>query len=203
VTLEAPVVLAAATGLEAGALRRALPGAHVVQTGIALAQSGPRLGPVVLSCGLAGGLREDVPTGTLLLPREVRRPGGDLLHCDEELVEALARGAARLGLLPLFDPLFTADAIVRGAERARWAAQGYAGVDMETGRLEGERIAAVRVVLDTPRRELHADWLHPLRAFLELRNWPEALWLFREAPPAARLAARVVAESGITAARSV
>ncbi len=197
------VVLAAATPLEANALRRGLPGARVVQTGIALAGSGVRLGSVVISCGLAGGLRADLPTGTILVPREVRRPGGELLQCDAELVELLAEGARRLGAEPIFDPLITTDAIVAGADRTNLAAQGYAGVDMETGRLQAGRIAAVRVVLDTPQRELHADWLRPLRAMLLPWNWPEAAWLAREAPRAARLAARVVAESGITGARYV
>jgi len=197
------VVLVAATQLEANALRRGLPGARIVQTGVALAVSGARLGSVVVSCGLAGGLRADLPTGTILIPREVRRPDGQMLRCDAELVEALAEGTRRLGAEPIFDPLVTTDAIVKGADRTNLAALGYAGVDMETGRLQAGRIAAVRVVLDTPQRELHADWLHPLRAMLLPWNWPEAAWLAREAPRAARLSARVVAESGITGARYV
>ncbi|MBV8531311.1 MAG: hypothetical protein JO104_08325 [Candidatus Eremiobacteraeota bacterium] len=185
--------LIAATALECNALRRAVPGARIVRTGVALAGLAENLGGVVVSCGLAGGLRTDLPTGTVLIPRHVRRPDGEMVACDTELVEAFAASARRLGIEPLFDPLLTADTIVNGVARARWALQGYAGVDMETGRVNAARIAAVRVVLDTPQRELSGDWRVPLLAMLKPRNWPQALWLSREAPRAALLVARVVA----------
>lgn len=187
------MVLVAATSLECNALRRELPNARIVHTGVALSKLHAPLGDTVLSCGLAGGLRADLPTGTLLLPHEVRRPDGGVLHCDPALVEALAQSARRLGIEPVFDPLLTASAIVNGAARSQWAARGYAGVDMETGRIKALRIAAVRVVLDTPQRELSADWSEPLQAMLKPRNWLQALWLAKAAPRAARLAARVVA----------
>jgi hypothetical protein len=187
-------VLIAATRIEAGALRRELPHARIVETGIALANVDGPLGETVVSCGVAGGLRADLPTGTLLLPRQVRRPDGRVFDCDAELVEAFARGARRLGIEPVFDPLLTAATIVSGAARREWADRGFAGVDMETGRLEAARVAAVRVVLDTPQHELSRDWERPLRALLKPWNWPQAVWLAREAPRAARLAARVVAQ---------
>jgi hypothetical protein len=186
------VTLIAATSLECNALRRVLPEALVVQVGIALANLRTPLGETVVSCGLAGGLRADLPTGTLLIPREVRRPNGDVLRCDRELVEALTEGARSLGIEPVFDALLTADSIVNGAAREMWAAQGYAGVDMETGCIVAPRVAAVRVVLDTPQRELSAEWRTPLRAMLKPRNWPQAVWLARKAPRAARLAAMVL-----------
>jgi hypothetical protein len=186
------VTLIAATSLECKALRRELPRARVVQVGIALANLSVPLGDTVVSCGLAGGLRADLPTGTVLIPHEVRRPNGDALICDRELVEALTQGARSLGIEPVFDAMLTADSIVNGAARAMWAAQGYAGVDMETGRIPAARVAAVRVVLDTPLRELSAEWAAPLRAMLKPRNWPQAAWLAREAPRAARLAASVL-----------
>lgn len=188
------IVLVAATALEASALRRELPRAPILQAGIALGRVRQPIGDIVVSCGLAGGLRADLPTGTLLLPREVRRPDGRTFQCDDELVETLAAGARRLGIEPVFDPLLTTDEIVNGAARSEWAACGFAGVDMETGRIEAARIAAVRVVLDTPLRELSRDWQHPLRAMLKPWNWPQAFWLARTAPAAARLAARVVAQ---------
>ncbi len=183
----------AATALECSALRRALPGERIVQTGVALANVDGGLGEIVVSCGLAGGLREDLPTGTLLIPREVGRPGAHTLRCDPELVDAFARSARGLGIEPVFDPLLTSDAIVNGSARARWAAEGYAGVDMETGRIVAPRVAAVRVILDTPQRELSSDWSIPLLAMLKPWNWPQAFWLAREAPRAAALVARVVA----------
>ncbi|HLY02515.1 MAG TPA: hypothetical protein VKR56_08450 [Candidatus Cybelea sp.] len=186
------ITLIAATSLECNALRRVLPEARVVQVGIALADLRAPLGDTIVSCGLAGGLRSDLPTGTLLIPREVRRPDGDALLCDAELVEALAEGARSLGIEPVFAALLTTDSIVNGAARDMWAAQGFAGVDMETGRLAAPRVAAVRVILDTPHHELSAEWRTPLRAMLNPRNWPQAAWLAREAPRAARLAALVL-----------
>lgn len=187
------MVLTAATPVEYNALRRALPDARIVQTGVALAKLREPLGETVVSCGLAGGLRAELVTGTLLLPYEVRRPDGRVLQCDPELVAALARSARRLGIEPVFDPMLTAGAIVNGVARQQWAERGYAGVDMETGLIQAARVAAVRVVLDTPNVELSSDWVEPLRAMLKPWNWPQAFWLAREAPRAAQLAARVVA----------
>lgn len=183
----------AATGMEAAALRRRLRGSHVVETGIALSKVSSGFGDAVVSCGVAGGLREDLQTGTVLLPRHVRRPDGSVLQCDERLVALFAKSARRLGIEPIFAPLLTASKIVHGSERARWAAEGYAGVDMETGRLGAARVAAVRVILDTPHREISADWKSPLLAIVKPWNWPQALWLAREGPRAAALAASVVA----------
>jgi hypothetical protein len=189
----ASATFVAATGLECGALRRLLPAARIVQTGVALEALRDDLGETVVSCGLAGGLRDDLPTGTVLIPREVRRPNGETLRCDPELVEAFAESARRLSLEPCFDPLLTAESIVNGAARGSWGARGFAGVDMETGLLGAARVAAVRVVLDTPRRELSSDWRTPVVAMLKPWNWPQAVWLAREAPRAANLAARVIA----------
>lgn len=185
----------AATSLECAALRRELHDARIVQSGIAFEALEDELGDVVVSCGLAGGLRAGLPTGTVLVPREVLRPDGSRLACDLQLVEAFAESARGLGLEPILDPMLTAGAIVNGEARSEWAARGYAAVDMETGLISAARIAAVRVVLDTPERELSAEWRTPLRAMLDPRNWPQAVWLAREAPRAAALAARVVAQA--------
>ena len=95
---------------------------------------------------------------------------------------------------PIFDALLTSATIVNGAARLEWAARGYGAVDMETGLLAAARVAAVRVILDTPQRELSTDWVNPIRAMLKPANWPQAVWLAREAPRAAQLAARVVAQ---------
>jgi hypothetical protein len=197
------VTFIAATALEYKALRRLLRDARIVQTGIALSNVRADLGDVVVSCGVAGGLRDDLPTGTLLLPREVRRPDGQTLHCDPELVEAFSASARRLGIEPNHDALLTADRIVHGGERIRWAQRGFAGVDMETGLLSASRVAAVRVVLDTPHREISGDWQNPLLAMLKPWNWPQAVWLAREAPRAAALAARVAAGRRASARGSV
>ncbi|HEY1654518.1 MAG TPA: hypothetical protein VGF86_05340 [Candidatus Tumulicola sp.] len=191
--MDAHLTIVAATSLEARAVRRALPGATVFETGIALARRREGWGDTVVSCGLAGALRGDLPTGTVLVPVEVVRPDGTRVRCADDLVAAYVAAARSLGFEPVCDPMLTSAGIVRGAERAVWARRGCAGVDMETGLLHASRLAAVRVVLDTPERELHADWLHPARALLDPRNWPEARWLARDAPRCARRAAEVVA----------
>jgi hypothetical protein len=87
----------------------------------------------------------------------------------------------------------TRDALVTGSERASWAQRGYAAVDMETGLIHSRRLAAVRVVLDTPEREISRAWLEPLRALTHPALWGEGLWLAREAPRCARIAAAVFA----------
>ena len=190
------VAVVTATALEAKAARRALPGIRIYEAGVAMAERrGDAFGnaAIVISCGLAGGLHARYPSGTVLVPGEVRRPDGTLLVCDPEVVAVLRSAARGLGYEPVNDPLLTFPTIVRGGERAVWASAGYAGVDMETGLIDAPRIAAVRVILDTPLRELSAEWLRPRRALLNPRNWPEALWLAREAPRCARRAAEVVA----------
>lgn len=187
------VTIAAATGLEAAAIRRECPQLRVVECGIALAKSDAApLGDVIVSCGLAGGLTRSLPTGTVLIPREVERPTGERITCDTELQRVLAESAMRLGLEPVEAPMITSATIVRGSDRERLAARGYAGVDMESGLLNASRIGVVRVILDTPVHELSAAWLHPGKALMNPANWLEALWLARTAPRCARRAAQVV-----------
>jgi 4-hydroxy-3-methylbut-2-enyl diphosphate reductase len=189
----APTVLAA-TRIEARAVRRALPGARVVRVGVALSRPATDAldGPIV-TCGLAGSLRSDVPTGTVLIPSVVLRPGGGTLVCDSALVAALTAGARRLGLTPDCRPLVTSRTLVVGRERQAWAERGCAAADMETGLLHAARLATVRVALDTPERELSGAWQRPATALWRPRAWTELAWLAREGPRCARLAAEVLA----------
>lgn len=186
------VVVACATSVEAKAARRVLPAMRVVETGVALRALRESLGDAVISCGLAGGLRHELPTGAVIVPSEVGRPGGGTLQCDPELSQALFEASEDLGFLTLRDPLITTVDLIRGPERGVWAERGYAAVDMETGLLDAPRVAAVRVVLDTPLRELSEEWLQPLRAMINPRNWGEMFWLAREGPQRARAAALVI-----------
>jgi purine-nucleoside phosphorylase len=180
--------------MEARAARRELPGIHVQEAGVALVKLRPdaELNDVVISCGVAGGLHHHLATGTVVIPMEVRRPDHSALTCDPELVEALGAAARRLGLEPVHEPLVTSATLIRGEARGHWSRNGYAAVDMETGLLDVPRLAAVRVVLDTPLREISDDWVRPALALARPRNWPEAAWLAREAPKCARLAARII-----------
>jgi hypothetical protein len=152
-------------------------------------------GEALVFCGLAGGLHEHLPTGTVVIPNDVRRPDGSVMRCDDELSEALVAGARKLGLEPVVAAMLTSRSVVVGAERATWSREGFAAADMETGLLRAPRVAAVRVILDTPARELSSDWLNPALAFLKPWNWPQAAWLAREGPRCARLAARVIASA--------
>lgn len=188
------VSVVAATGVEARAARVALGDrARVIHAGIALRGLRGDTGPIAISCGLAGGLRDDLPTGTVLIPSEVRRPDGTMLTCDPELFASLVRAARAAGCEPVEEPLLTAARIVRGSERMRWARQGYAGADMETGLLQSSRIACVRVILDTPVHEFSAAWANPALVIFRPDAWFDIPFLAREAPRCAALAARIVA----------
>lgn len=164
----------------------------VIECGIALAKHAQFDG-LAISCGLAGGLRSGVSTGTVLVPRYVRRPDGSELQCDDVAVDALTFAAARLGCQVVQDPLVTSETLLHGNERQVWAAQGFAGVDMETGLLRAQRVACVRVVLDTPEREISPAWLQPARAMLQPRAWLDLPFLMREGPRCSRIAARIAA----------
>lgn len=178
-------------------MRRVVPGGiSVVECGIALERRTTFDG-LVISCGLAGGLRAGLPAGTVLVPRRVRRPDGSELLCDPAAVDALTRAAVRLGCTVVQDPLLTAKTLVYGPERQTWAAQGYAGVDMETGLIEAPRVACVRVILDTPEHEISPAWLQPARAMLQPRAWLDLPFLMREGPRCSSIAARVAAAAAI------
>lgn len=189
------VTIVAATSVEARAARGVAPaGVGVVECGIALDKH-THFDGLVISCGLAGGLRAGLPTGTVLVPVCVRRPDGSELQCDAAAVDALTRAAVRLGFTVVQDPLVTSAALVYGAQRAQWAAQGFAGADMETGLLAAPRVACVRVVLDTPDREISPAWVQPSRAMLQPRAWLDLPFLMREGPRCSRIAARVAAHA--------
>jgi hypothetical protein len=186
------IAVLAATPLEASSAKRELAAIPVYETGIALSRyDGAGIG-MAISCGLAGGLRDDVPSGAVLIPSEVVSMNEKRRRCDPGTVQALSDAARSLGIEPLSEPMLTADTIVRGAERMRWAQRGYCGVDMESAAIRADSLAVVRVVLDTPQQELSADWERPFSAIMRPWNWPQAVWLARFAPGYARLAAKIV-----------
>jgi 4-hydroxy-3-methylbut-2-enyl diphosphate reductase len=200
----AALTVVAATGLEARAVRRVLPDVRLVRAGVGLSRlaGGGAAGPsgTVVACGLAGSLRAGLSTGTVLVPERLCGPDGGERACDAALVAALAAGARRLGLEPERGPLGTSAALVAGPAREAWAARGCVAVDMESALLEAERLAVVRVVLDTPERDLSTAWLRPATAWLRPAAWRELPWLAREGPRCARLAAEVLA-AGLSGGR--
>jgi len=186
----------APTGLEARAVRRALPSVRMVRCGVSLSRlphRGASLAGTVVTCGVAGSLRAGLPTGTVLVPRRVLRPDGRVLQCDPALVAALASAARRLGHEPEQGTMATTPVLVVGAERAAWAARGCVAADMETGLLGTGRVASIRVVLDTPERELDPAWGRPLTVLWHPAAWAQLPWLAAEGPRCARLAADVLA----------
>lgn len=184
-----------ATGLETAAARKALPGVRVEQAGIALAGVTRRYDGTAVSCGVAGGLRRGMSTGTVLIPRSVRRPGGGDALCDPELQDRFAAAARALGAKVVEDPLLTSSVLLHGPARGEWASRGFAGVDMETGLIDALRIGCVRVVLDTPEREIHPAWEHPKRVLLHPRALLDLPFLAREGPRCAALAAQIIAKA--------
>ena len=184
----------AATRLEAWAVRRALPRGRIIEAGVGLRRlRGRNLGEAAVSCGVAGGVRPGLPTGSVVIPQRVLRANGEWVTCDPSLVAALVAASHELGLKPEFGAIGTAAAFVRGTDRKSWAERGCAAVDMETGLLTAPRIAAVRVILDTPERDLSEAWRRPASALVRPETWREAFWLFREAPRCAARAAAIVA----------
>jgi hypothetical protein len=194
------VTAVAAMAVEARPLRRRLAGnptVRVQQGGIALSRWTDASHQLLISCGLAGALASDVSTGTVVIPDVVALGSGERRRCDEDAVASLRDAAARCGVTAHTGAVVTADHVVAGAERALWAVRGYVAVDMESALLaqRAPRFAVVRVILDTPVRELSAAWARPGRAIATPWLWGEALWLARVAPRLCDLVARIVAEA--------
>lgn len=181
------IAILAPTRLEWWALRR-FP--RVVRTGVGLRDWDGAAGTVIVA-GLAGALA-DVEPGTILVPERAETEDGHSLQCDETLHAALCAAARERGYPLETGPLLSARAIVRGADRKRWASQGFVAADMETAFLPRVgRVAALRVILDTPTRELSADWLAP-RAPLRPHLWLELGGMAFRAPLYMRRVARVL-----------
>jgi len=194
----APVSVVAAMGVEAWAVRRRAPEVPVQQAGIGLrGWHGSITTPVVASVGLAGGLRRDLPPGTVVIATEVALEDAAPTRCDADWVAATVAAARSLGLACVTGPLVTATHLVTGAERELWAAKGFLAVDMESAHLAGHasRLAVVRVLLDTPRHELSPAWARPSRAALDPRNFRELVWLLRNVPRYSLRAAAVLAKA--------
>jgi hypothetical protein len=190
------VTVVAAMENEARPVRRLLPQLRLVRAGIGLAEMArPPATPVVFSVGLAGGFDPSLEPGTVVIPARVAREDGVMLACDVPWSTALRLASTRLGFPTVTLPLLSAAALVTHAGRATWLQKGFAAVDMETALLVASvpRVAAVRVILDTPLHEISPAWVNPRRAVADPRNWREAAWLARNVPRYTRRAAQVIA----------
>jgi hypothetical protein len=192
------VTVVAAMENEARPIRRLVPQLRLVKAGIGLAEmGGPPVTPVAFSVGLAGGFDPELAPGTVVIPREVAREDGVMLACDVGWSAALESASIRLGFPTVTLPMLSAAALVTHAGRATWFEKGFAAVDMETAMLAGmvPRVAAVRVILDTPAHEISPAWVNPRRAAADPRNWREAAWLARWVPRYTKRVALVIAEA--------
>jgi adenosylhomocysteine nucleosidase len=145
---------------------------------------------IVISAGLCGGLLPDQKPGMVVIPTQVVDERGVTHACDPGVVAALERAARHLRLAVVSGSLISTTGMITGAARGTWAVRGHVAVDMESAAAAetAQRFAALRVILDTPSRELSAAWAAPARAIRQPSNWSEAIWLGINAP---RFALRV------------
>jgi 4-hydroxy-3-methylbut-2-en-1-yl diphosphate reductase len=177
--------------VERAAVRRGLPGALVLRTGMGAARSrsaaraGARLpADAVAVVGFCGAVSEGLRPGDVVVASEVRGPEGVKACVTLPVVAALAA----LGIRNVrVGPVASADHIVRGAERGLLAAEGALAADMESAWLApaapGKPFAVLRVVLDTPERELSrplATLAGGLAAWRSLRRAAPALALWAQ-----------------------
>ncbi len=108
----------------------------------------------VFVVGVCGALDPALSPGDVFVADEVRGPDKTVTCDADQVAEALE--AAGLGVVR--GVLVSTDHVVTGAERAALHDEGAHAVDMESFFLSslarGRRFAVVRVVVDTPSREL-------------------------------------------------
>ncbi|TDC82741.1 1-hydroxy-2-methyl-2-butenyl 4-diphosphate reductase [Actinomadura sp. 7K507] len=155
-------VVCAALRMEARAVRRGLARTPVVVVGYRARHADrlPGSCAALVTVGFGGALDERLRPGDVLVADEIRGgPGTEPVPCSAPRL--LAGELIRDGLGVQVGPIVTTDHVVRGAERAFWAAQGARAADMESAavaaRARSRPVAAVRVIVDGPG---HPLW-HP------------------------------------------
>lgn len=182
--------------VEALALRWGLREARVIRTGAGPARSqasalrlaGSQYSALAVA-GVCGGVDPELRPGDVIVASELQGGRGTHKLTDPEaLVEALRA----LGTAAQLGPIRSEDHIVREAEREHLRESGAIAVDMESRWLAeaaGERpFAVLRVVVDTPHRELLRLGAIPngIRALATLRRIAPALEAWSKATTQAR-----------------
>jgi len=178
--------------IESAAVRRGLPEALVLRSGLGSARArstalvAARIpADAVAVAGFCGAVAEGLHAGDVVVASEVRGPARVTACSSGPVVAALvALGIERVRV----GPVASIDHLVRGAERGVLADEGALAVDMESAWLApaaaGRPFAVLRVVLDTPAREIHrpltaladgiAAWRALRRAAPALAMWARA-----------------------------
>ncbi len=154
----AGLVVLAPLRLEANAVRRGLrdPASRVQRTGMgatraarAVRESKPGPFGTLIVMGTAAGVCPDLKPGDLVVACEVTDAGGTVPLPGAELLAAELR---RAGLPARAGKLATVPSLVKSAQRAKLAAQGYLAADMESaalvGAADGRPVAVIRAVSD-------------------------------------------------------
>jgi 4-hydroxy-3-methylbut-2-en-1-yl diphosphate reductase len=179
--------------IERAAVRRGLPSAPVLCSGMgaARARSAARAAigiaaDVLAVAGFCGAVAGGMRAGDVVVASEVRGPAGVAECASGPLVAALAdMGIARVHV----GPVCSVDHVVLGAERATLAGEGALAADMESAWLAtgaaGRPFVVLHVVLDVPEREFHrplATLTDAVAAWRSLRRVAPALALWARAP---------------------
>ncbi|GAB2723320.1 phosphorylase family protein [Kitasatospora kifunensis] len=169
---------------------------RTVRTLLAAAPQG--YGAVVMT-GFCAAAASGTTPGEVIVADRVHCASGRSLTTDSPA--PLAQALTGLGMSVRPGALHTADHVVRGHERRVLSRSGIVAVDMESAAVfdavsdqlpAGLPIAAVRVVVDTPERELLRPGTVPagLRAFRTLRALVPALLGWHRAVVGARAGAQ-------------
>ena len=182
--------------VEHAAVRRGLPEAYLLRSGMGAARASAAArraaaapADAVAVAGFCGAVAGGMRAGDVVVAGEIRGPEGVTECASGLLVAALAVvGIERVRV----GPVTSVDHVVRGAERAAMAAEGALAADMESAwaapAAAGRPFAVLRVVLDTPDRELS-------RPLVTLAAGVAAWRMLRRAAPALALwAARAQGE---------
>jgi 4-hydroxy-3-methylbut-2-enyl diphosphate reductase len=165
---DARAVVAAPMRLEAWLIGRGAPRLAVHRTGIgphraraAAAELSARRPSSLIVMGLAGGLEDGSQPGEVIVPDELLDGQGGRTACAG--ADTLAAALGNVGIAVRRGAVVSVPRFAVGEERARLRGLGAIAVDMESVWLApgaaGGLFGVVRVVADTPAREVWRPWL--------------------------------------------